>query len=86
MEKYEQILTDMRVDIAEIRKDLAHHIYRTELAEKGLQITRQELKLRMEPVERHIHRIEGVVKAVGIFALLAGIGSGLYTFAMRLMG
>ena len=52
---------------------LTEHMRRTELAEEAIQIIREDI----QPVKAHIHRIDGVLKFVGISSVVVSIAAGL---------
>ena len=57
--KLDKILDNIviiQVDVAEIRRDILHHIKRTDLAEENLKMLREDLR----PVEQHVERVNGV--------------------------
>lgn len=71
-----EILTKIKDDIAEIKtsqkvmeKDIAHHIYRTDLAEQSISLLRDDMK----PIKKHVAMLEGGLKLLGIVSLLAAI-------------
>jgi hypothetical protein len=71
---------EMKVHIAEIRKDLAHHIRRTDLAEESIKLLRQEAAADtaaqandIKPVKKHVAMMEGALKLLGIVAVVVGI-------------
>jgi hypothetical protein len=61
--------TATRIDIAEIRRDVAHHIRRTEIAEEQL----TELRRDLGPIKRHVTVVESLVKSVGVLSAFLGI-------------
>jgi uncharacterized coiled-coil protein SlyX len=63
-------ISAINVTLAEQHKQLEHHIYRTDLAEKHLGVLETELK----PVKAHVTQVNGILKVIGIAASLAGIG------------
>lgn len=54
-------------------ENLKIHIYRTELAEKRLEIIENDLS----PVKKHVNMLEGGLKLLGIISLLIGIILGV---------
>lgn len=66
-------LAAIQIDIAEIRKDLELHIYRTELAEENIELLRKELS----PVKEHVTRIDGVLRFLGALSLILGIATAI---------
>lgn len=57
---------------------LSEHIRRTELAEEAIKI----LKSSIDPINRHVHMVEGALKMIGGLSLLLGIATTL----LKLMG
>ena len=57
---------------------LAEHIRRTELAEEAIKI----LKSSIDPINRHVHMVEGALKMIGGLSILLGI----ITTLLKLMG
>lgn len=63
-------ISNINITLAEQHKQLEHHIYRTDLAEKNLATLKDELV----PVQKHVSQVSGVLKLIGILASIAGIG------------
>ena len=59
----------IREDIADIKVDLAKHIYRTDIAEENISILRRELK----PVEKHVEQMQGALNLVKITSVVLGV-------------
>jgi len=59
----------IREDIAEIKVDLAKHIYRTDIAEENIEILRQELR----PVEKHVEQMQGALNLLKILGIVLGL-------------
>lgn len=57
-----QVIQKIDVTLVKQEASLSEHIRRTEL-----------LELKLEPVEKHVTRVDGVVKFMGIVALVLGI-------------
>lgn len=53
--------------------NLADHMRRTELAEKSL----DALRVKLEPVEKHVALFEGFLKAFGLVATLVSLTAGV---------
>lgn len=70
-------ISSINVTLVEQHKQLEHHIYRTDLAEKHLAKFEQEFK----PVKKHVDQISGVFKLIGLGASLAAIGKLLLELA-----
>lgn len=66
------------IDKTLIRQEeqLAHHIKRTELAEKSIEAMQKQV----EPISRHVSRTEGALKMLGIVSLVLGIIYGFVKF------
>jgi hypothetical protein len=72
----DQKLDRLIEDIGEIKqsqvgmqKDLAHHIYRTDLAEQSIGLLRSEV----EPIKRHVDMVSGGLKLIGAVIVMAGL-------------
>ena len=59
----------IRDDIAEIKVDLARHIYRTDIAEENIELLREELR----PVEKHVEQMRGALNLVKILGIILGV-------------
>jgi hypothetical protein len=64
-----ETLTTMQIDIAEIRRDIEHHIRRTDLAEKHIEFLEDDIR----PIKRHVAGVETLVKSVAVLGSLLGI-------------
>lgn len=73
IERLAESLAKITVDIAEIKRDLAHHIRRTDLAEEQLDLIKADLR----PVQAHVLMMGGALKLVGILALLVTLLGGI---------
>lgn len=73
IERIAESLAKITIDIAEIRRDLAHHIRRTDLAEEHLEMIKADLK----PVQAHVLMMSGALKLVGILAVLVTLLGGI---------
>lgn len=64
------------IDRTLVRHDenLSEHMRRTELLEQEVKAVRSEL----EPVEKHVYRLQGVLKFVGVLITIAGIAADIY--------
>jgi hypothetical protein len=69
LERIDSRLNSIDKTLAEQHQQLKDHIRRTELAEENLDLLRTELK----PVKEHVVRVDGVLKALGVLAVVLGI-------------
>lgn len=90
-EKNTPIIEKIRDDIAEIRvilgrqeESLKLHIYRTTLAEKNLDLLRQEFHMHedkldkeLKPINKHINLVDSAFKILGVLSILVSIVGGL---------
>lgn len=83
MDKLEGKIDQIRESIHSIDKtlirqeeQLAHHIKRTELAEKSIEM----LQKQVEPISKHVARTEGALKMLGVVSLVLGIIYGFVRF------
>lgn len=78
MEKVLETLTEIQIDIAEIKKDVAYHIKRTDLNEENVERIVEALK----PIQAHVALMQliakssaGLIAFLGsVFAFIKGIG------------
>lgn len=63
----------LKVTAAVQQKDLENHIYRTELAEKAIQL----LKDAVAPIQKHVTHVEGALKLLGALATGVGVIAGV---------
>ena len=68
IEHIEKEMTDIKITIAKQEQNLAHHIYRTELAENNLDLLRSQIK----PIENHVKYVEGILKFIGLITAVGG--------------
>lgn len=61
-------MTDIKVILAKQEESLRLHIYRTDLAEKNIELLRNQVK----PIEDHVKYINGGLKLIGVISLVAG--------------
>jgi hypothetical protein len=66
LEKIEDSIQEIKITLVRNTDSLEYHIRRTDLLEKNL-----------EPVQTHVKHVEGVIKFIGIIALIAGIGASI---------
>lgn len=69
LDKIVEKIDAIRDDIAEIKVDLARHIYRTDIAEENIELLREELR----PVERHVEQMKGALNLVKILGVVLGV-------------
>lgn len=61
------VLTQLREAIARIEVNLAEHMRRTAIQEG-----------KMESVEKHVHMVQGVIKFIGLIAVISTVVSTAY--------
>lgn len=69
LDKIVEKIDAIRDDIAEIKVDLARHIYRTDIAEENIELLREELR----PVEKHVEQMKGALNLVKILGVVLGV-------------
>lgn len=74
MDKIADDISTIKTDIALIKNDLGHHIKRTDLAERSIELLREEIV----PVKTHVARVDGILRFIGLVGIVVGIGSGIY--------
>lgn len=62
-------ISDIKVTLAKQEENLRLHMYRTELAEKSIEILKEELK----PVKAHVILIQGVAKYLGLSSIFVSL-------------
>lgn len=62
-------VSSINVTLAAQHQSLVDHMRRTELAEKAIELNRQELRA----VEAHISRVEGIAKFLTSLVAVAGV-------------
>lgn len=70
LEKLDSRLDSIDVTLAKQAKDLEYHIKRTDLLEQDMSATADSITRSMEPVLKHINRVESVS---WFFAKLGGV-------------
>jgi len=70
LDKIQEDVTEIKISIVEIQKDINYHIMRTDLAEENLNVLKQEV----QPIKLHVERVNFLVK-IGIF--LGGLAAFL---------
>lgn len=68
-DKLNETHSEMKIDLSEVRKDLNYHIKRTDMLEQYY----KELAAEIKPLNQRYQQMNGILKALGIIALLAGI-------------
>lgn len=58
---------DIKVHIAEIKKDLRYHIKRTDLLEADI-----------KPVKKHVATVQAILKILGLISIIAAIAESLF--------
>ncbi len=53
--------------------DLAEHIRRTELAEAAIVQSEKDVDERLKPIEKHVHGVGILIKALGVLITLASL-------------
>lgn len=75
-EKLDRVIEAIhRIDVTLARQEenLREHMRRTEIAEKSIETLRAEVK----PVQQHVLRVEGIIKALTVSGVVVGIVTGL---------
>ncbi len=62
-------ISSIKVDLSAMKKDVAHHIKRSDLTDENLKLLRDDVK----PLQKHAAMVEGALKLIGIASLIAGI-------------
>lgn len=73
LDRIEDRLNSIDITLAKQHEQLAHHIYRTELAEESLDILKSELK----PVQSHVESVNTFLKVMGAISSVAAFAFGL---------
>lgn len=80
LDKIESGLLELNITLVEQGKDLKYHIKRSDQADAAIKLLSEELEageerinVKIEPIQRHVHMVEGIMKFIGLIALLAGI-------------
>jgi archaellum component FlaC len=74
LDKIEEHLSKIDVTLAKQHEQLAHHIYRTQLAENNIELLREEVK----PVKKHVALVDSIMKITGAVATAGGLLVALY--------
>ena len=70
LDRIEQTLATMNVTLAVNTEQLKEHMRRTQLLEQKL-----------EPVEKHVARVDGIIKFLGVVGVIVGIVAGVIKIA-----
>ena len=73
LDKIEEHLSNIDITLVKQHEQLAHHIYRTSLAEQNLDILRQEIK----PVQKHVEVVNTTLKVLGAVASVVTFVAGI---------
>lgn len=72
LEQHQKEMLDIRVDQAEIKKDIKHHIRRTSLLEENMNYLRKEFN----PIKTHIAITSAVTKGLlWVTSVVAGLAA-----------
>jgi len=87
LDKIENHLSSVDITLESQRKDLEHHIFRTDLSEENLEMLRNEfketikaLKSELRPVKAHVAFMDAALKIIGGIATVATFLGGAYKF------
>lgn len=69
LDKIADKLEVLNVISAKQEVNINEHIRRTDLAEKNIEYLREELR----PVQKHVFRVEGITKLVGLLGIMTTI-------------
>jgi hypothetical protein len=75
-DKLEEQLHTMDKTLVKQEENLKIHLYRTELAERNIDL----LSKALEPINKHVSHMEGALKFIGILSLVVGVVSILGKF------
>lgn len=73
LEKLDDKMDGMLVTQAEMKRDIAYHIRRTDLAEESISLLRDDIK----PIQKHVTKVQGVLAGLGGVSLIIGIIAGV---------
>ena len=76
LEKLDHRVDNIDKTLIKQEASLDKHIYRTEIAEENIEITKKslrDLRKEMVPVQKHVNYMEGALKGLGILSVLAGL-------------
>jgi hypothetical protein len=76
LEKMDSRLDSIDVTLAIQKTQLGEHIARTAIAEARL----DKIDDKLEPIQIHVGRVEGAVKAAGFGASILGVGAAIARF------
>lgn len=67
-ERMSDDIADIKVVLAKQEENLRQHMYRTELAEEGIELLRKQLK----HIDKHVTMVNGIFKLFGGIAIFTG--------------
>lgn len=73
LDRIEERLDSIDVTLAKQHEQLAHHIYRTSIAEENLTILKNELK----PVQKHVESVNTFLKIMGAISSVVAFAFGV---------
>jgi hypothetical protein len=80
LDKIEASLLELNITLVEQGKDLKYHIKRSDQADAAIKLLSDEMEsgeerinTKIEPIQKHVTMVEGVMKFLALIALLAGI-------------
>jgi archaellum component FlaC len=74
IDKIEEHLGKIDVTLGKQHEQLAHHIYRTNLAETNISMLREEIK----PVKKHVALVDAGLKILGAVSAVTAFALGVY--------
>lgn len=74
LDKISEDISDLKVVVGKQEENIKEHMRRTEIAEENLALIREEI----EPLKNHIVVINGVLKIVGIVAIIIGAAASVF--------
>lgn len=72
-EKMSEDINEIKVILGKQEEHLKQHILRTELAEENIALLREQI----QPIEKHVQMVSGVLKFLGLISVLVGIVLGI---------
>ena len=80
LDNINQTLVKQGEELVRQHETLKHHMYRTELAEEGLELLQEKqtamhksIKDEIKPIKDHVAMFNGVIKFLGILSVIAGL-------------
>ena len=74
LDKISEDISDLKVVVGKQEENIKEHMRRTEIAEENLALIREEI----EPLKNHVVVINGVLKIVGIVAIIIGAAASVF--------